>query len=58
MNFADKRPRHYAEEIGQKARELINAELKHVPQELREMVLDHVINGMAIGRLKAKSKTK
>jgi hypothetical protein len=52
----DKRPRDYAAEIGESMRTYFKEQIKDVPPEYREMVTDYVINGMKIGRAKAKGK--
>jgi hypothetical protein len=53
-NTLNKKPRDYADEIGESMRTYFKEQIKDVPPEYREMVTDYVINGMKIGRAKAK----
>jgi hypothetical protein len=52
----EKRPREYAEQIGLRMREFLREQVKDVPENYREMVLDHVINGLARGWNKSRKK--
>ena len=44
----DRRPREYASVILPKVKELIKAELEHVPKELRAITTDEVISWLAM----------
>lgn len=54
----DTKPRQQAQNISQKLRDILIAELEHVPVQHREIVIDYVINGMMLNRNIVKLRRK
>jgi hypothetical protein len=48
------RPREYAESIGQELREWYKLKMETVPPEYRDMVADHLVNGVIKNWLRRK----